>query len=313
MGRNGGTVPLPKPNRSARNKALARNSIVDTLYKARLRELAMARFEWLDLPSEIDPRFLELTLNEFGMMAFFKDDIADQFVCLPAMIEGDFNVYMNPNRMRAWAINGYQRELTYQNSVPIFNNMLRTPTWPWLDYYAEQLYDIDQTRMVNVKAQKTPILLKGTDKQRLSLKNLYLEYEGNEPVILVDDSIDGKQFQAINMNAPFIAEQLTTTRRHIMGEALNYLGYQNPDATNKKERVLTGEIESSVNEAAMSRFSPLECRRDACDKINARWGLNISVNFRQGTTTMFDMDDPLLQNAVAHNSELPFEGVGNNE
>lgn len=313
MGRNGGTVPLPKPNRSARNKALARNSVVDTLYKARLRELAMARFEWLDLPSEIDPRFLELTLNEFGMMAFFKDDIADQFVCLPAMIEGDFNVYMNPNRMRAWAINGYQRELTYQNSVPIFNNMLRTPTWPWLDYYAEQLYDIDQTRMVNVKAQKTPILLKGTDKQRLSLKNLYLEYEGNEPVILVDDSIDGKQFQAINMNAPFIAEQLTTTRRHIMGEALNYLGYQNPDATNKKERVLTGEIESSVNEAAMSRFSPLECRRDACDKINARWGLNISVNFRQGTTTMFDMDDPLLQNAVAHNSELPFEGVGNNE
>lgn len=313
MGRNGGTVPLPKPNRSARNKALARNSIVDTLYKSRLRELAMARFEWLDLPSEIDPRFLELTLNEFGMMAFFKDDIADQFVCLPAMIEGDFNVYMNPNRMRAWAINGYQRELTYQNSVPIFNNMLRTPTWPWLDYYAEQLYDIDQTRMVNVKAQKTPILLKGTDKQRLSLKNIYLEYEGNEPVILVDDSIDGKQFQAINMNAPFIAEQLTVTRRHIMGEALNYLGYQNPDATNKKERVLTGEIESSVNEAAMSRFSPLECRRDACDKINARWGLNISVNFRQGTTTMFDMDDPLLQNAVAHNSELPFEGVGNNE
>lgn len=313
MGRNGGTVPLPKPNRSARNKALARNSIVDTLYKARLRELAMARFEWLDLPSEIDPRFLELTLNEFGMMAFFKDDIADQFVCLPAMIEGDFNVYMNPNRMRAWAINGYQRELTYKNSVPIFNNMLRTPTWPWLDYYAEQLYDIDQTRMVNVKAQKTPILLKGTDKQRLSLKNIYLEYEGNEPVILVDDSIDGNQFQAINMNAPFIAEQLTTTRRHIMGEALNYLGYQNPDATNKKERVLTGEIESSVNEAAMSRFSPLECRREACDKINARWGLNISVNFRQGTTTMFDMDDPLLQNAVAHNSELPFEGVSNNE
>lgn len=295
MGRYEGTVGIPKASKVARQKALARNNLVDTLYKSRLRELAMSRFKWENLPKEIDERFLELTLNEFGMMAFFRDEIAESYVCLPTMIEGDFNVYMNPNRMRAWAVNGYQQELTFKNSVPIFNNMLRTPTWPWLDYYAEQLYDIDQTRMVNIKAQKTPIMLKGSDKQRLTLKNIYLEYEGNEPVIMVDESLDSKEIQVLKTDAPFIAEELTTLRRHIMGEALNYLGYQNNDSTNKRERVLQGEVQAAQSEAATSRFSPLVCRRQACDAINERYGLNLEVNFRQDTSTLFELDDPFTQ------------------
>ena len=36
-------------------------------------------------------------------------------------------------------------------------------------------------------------------------------------------------------------------------------------------------------------------RREAAEKINAMFGLNIEVNFRQPTSTLVDMDDPFTQ------------------
>lgn len=281
-----------------RSKKYYDNTITYGLYASRLRELAMARFKWENLPEEIDERYMEMSLNEYGMTAFFYDEIAERFVCLPMMVESQWDVYMNPRYVVAYSINGYHVPLgapEYPKFTPIYNNMLREPTWPWLDYYAQQLYDIDMTRMVNVKAQKTPILLKGTDKQRLTLKNIWLQYDGNQPVIVVDNSLDGKEFNVLKTDAPFLGEQLTTMRRHVMGEAMIYLGYQTQDATAKRERVLSGEIETAQSESASSRFSPLIARRIACDKINKMFNLNISVNFRQDNSTYFELDNPMEQ------------------
>lgn len=289
------TLKPVKIKANSRNKQLMKNQQVRSLYGSRLRELAMARFQWDNLPDEIDPRFLEMTLNEYGMMAFFWDEIAEQYACLPMMIEGDFNIYNNPKDMNVWAINGYNRSVDFTNSVPIFNNMLRDPTWPWLDYYADQLYEVDMARLVNIKAQKTPILLRGSEKQRLTLKNIWLEYDGNEPMIMADESLDGKPLEVLTTGAPFVGEELTQMRRHMLGEVMIYLGYQTQEATQKRERVLSGEVEAAQSESASSRFSPLLCRRQACEKINKMFGLNVSVNFRQDTSTLFELDNPLMQ------------------
>lgn len=43
-------------------------------YYNRLTELAISMFEWINLPDEIDPRFLELLLFARGKAIFFKDE-----------------------------------------------------------------------------------------------------------------------------------------------------------------------------------------------------------------------------------------------
>ena len=96
MGKNKPFVPLKNES----NSALFSNSILDSLYRGRLHELAMARFKWENLPEEIDQRFLEMTLNEYAMGAFFFDDVAQRYVFLPAMINGDYNIYNDTRRNR---------------------------------------------------------------------------------------------------------------------------------------------------------------------------------------------------------------------
>lgn len=61
----------------------------------RIKELAISRFKWNNLPDTVDERFLELTLFEQGMAVFFNDDVMG-YLALTTMIGGMLDVYRNP-------------------------------------------------------------------------------------------------------------------------------------------------------------------------------------------------------------------------
>lgn len=286
------------------NKSYFSNGILDSLYRGRLHELAMARFKWDNLPDDIDERYLEMTLNEFGMVAFFADEVTERLCIQPCNLLGGWDIYGNPLRVETWNNwNNYRRSLSKLSEgghepdkfVVMYNNTIKSPTFPWLDYYAEQLYDIDQTRRVNILAQKTPILMRGTQKQQLTLKNLWLKYTGNAPLVMVDESVDKDSFTVFKTDAPFLGEDLTQMRRHIMGEIMIYLGYETQEATQKQERVLAGEVRAAASESMSYRYSPLLMRRQAAEQVNKMFGTNIDVNFRQPTSSLIDLDDPAQQ------------------
>ena len=112
---------------------------------------------------------------------------------------------------------------------------------------------------------------------------------------MVDESVDKDSFTVLKTDAPWLGEELTQMRRHIMGEIMIYLGYETQEATQKSERVLAGEVRAAQSESMSYRYSPLLMRRQAAEKINNMFGLNIEVNFRQPTSTLVDMDDPFTQ------------------
>lgn len=304
------------PNINESTKALYSNSILDSLYRGRLHELAMARFKWDNLPAEIDERYLEMTLNEFGMGAFFFDEEAGLYCIQPCLATAPWDNYGNPLRIETWNNwNSYKRHFNKvgkneedRKFVVMYNNMIKSPTFPWLDHYAEQLYDIDQTRRINILAQKTPVLCKGTQKQIMTLKNIWLKYSGNEPFVIVDESVDNDSFTVLKTDAPFLGEELTQMRRHIMGEIMIYLGYETQEATQKQERVLAGEVKAAASESMSYRYSPLVMRRQAAEKINNMFGLNIDVNFRQPTSTLFELDEPFEQYAVEKQKSFAVKG-----
>ena len=80
-------------------------------YLDRLTELAISMFEWKNLPDEIDERFLEITLFTDGQAVFFRDEELSEYLALQVATNGGFNVYRIPLRRRAYAVNGYQKQL----------------------------------------------------------------------------------------------------------------------------------------------------------------------------------------------------------
>lgn len=268
------------------------NTLTHMQYLRRLMELSMSMFEWKNLPSTVDPRYIELRLFETGSVVFFKDDVLGE-LCLDCIQQGNFDVYGNPITRRAYSCyNNYQKVLNDKDSVIIWNNYLRTNSMTDIQLYAKRLWDLDRSVDVNAKAQKTPILIQCNEKQRMSMKNLYMQYDGNIPAIFADNNIDINGIKVISTQAPYVADKLYQLKNQIWNEALTYLGISNLNI-NKQERLITDEVSSSQGSTISSRYSRLECRKQAVEKINEMFGLDIEVDYRKDIDLDMPSDDTL--------------------
>lgn len=248
-------------------------------YYNRLVELSISMFEWKNLPDTVDPRFLELTLFSEGQAVFFLDEDIG-FLALQNAAYGNLDVYRIPTIRRAYAANGYQRDLSDKDSVIIFNNYLHTNSMLDVQMFSKRLYNLDRAIDVNANAQKTPVLIICDESQRLTMENIYKQYDGNAPVIFGNRNINANDLKTLNTGAPYVCDKLYELKTQIWNEALTYLGISNINIT-KKERLVTDEVTRNQGGTIASRYSRLQARREACEKINAMFGLNIWCDYRE--------------------------------
>lgn len=262
-------------------ESLLMNNATYTQYFNRLMELSISMFEWKNLPSTCDDRYLELALFMNGSAVFFQDDVLEDYVALDVICSGRLDVYGNPVLRRAYSrYNNYQKLLKGNNSVIIWNNYTRTNSVLDVEMFARRLYNLDRIIDINANAQKTPVLIKCDETQRLTMLNVYKEYDGNSPVIFGDKALNSNGLETLSTGAPYVADKLYMLKTQIWNEALTYLGISNINVQ-KKERLITDEVTRNQGGTIASRYSRLESRRKAVRKINEMFGLNIEVNYRE--------------------------------
>lgn len=256
------------------------NNLTYKQYLDRLTELAISMFEWKNLPPSVDARYLELHLFETGCMVYFNDDVLGN-ICLDCIANGRLGIYGDPILRRAYSgYNNYNALLKESNSVIVWNNYLHTNSILDVKMFARRLYVLDRIIDVNANAQKTPVLVQGTEKQRLTLINLYKEFDGNAPFIFGDNNLDLNVLKVLQTGAPYVCDKLYTLKTQYWNEALTYLGISNINIQ-KRERLITDEVTRNLGGTIASRYSRLNSRREAARKINAMFGTNIQVNYRE--------------------------------
>ena len=263
------------------------NNLTYMQYLNRLTELSVSMFEWKNLPATVDARYLELHLFETGSMVYFNDEVIGN-LCLDCLPSGRLDVYGNPVLRRAYSgYNNYQKLLKESNSVIIWNNYLHTNSVLDVKMFAKRLYNLDRIIDVNANAQKTPVLIQGTEQQRLTLKNLYKEFDGNSPFIFGDKNLDLNSLKCLQTGAPYVCDKLYNLKQMYWNEALTYLGINNTGAQ-KRERMITIESSQAQGGTISSRYSRLQSRREAVEKINAMFGTNIEVNYREDFMSIYE-------------------------
>ena len=244
-----------------------------------LKELCLTSFSWNGLPSNLNQRFMELSLFDNGQVVFFKDDVMNEFLCLKAIRVGMIDVYGEPIKINAFASNGYFKPLTNKkDGVIIFNNYVRNTPHIRLMDYAKRIYTLERTIDINIHAQKTPIMLKTSKKLEFTIKNLYKQYDDFEPVIITDDGMDlTDSIKVIKTDSPYVADKLEEQKRKLWNEALSYIGIDN-NSSEKNERLTKDEVMVSNGLAVANRNAKLQARQDAVKAINEMFALNISVD-----------------------------------
>lgn len=271
-------------------------------YRDQLMELGMTMIGWdFSKIAKEKRQFLNQRQIEFheyfkGATVFFYDDALDNYLCLPVILGGQFDFDDIPRRRVAYAKNGYRKELDESNSVVIYNNYLRRPSCYTVNHYARRLADLENAIDVNCKAQKTPVAIICDENERLSMENLYAKYDGNYPFIFGEKDLRIGDIKAINTGAPFVADKMYQIKMQIWNEALTHLGISNI-SYQKKERLVSDEVIRNMGGTIASRYSRLEVRRDAVDKIKDMFGVEIEVDFRDDYRQTDD------ENIIANESE----------
>lgn len=259
-------------------KHLKINELTLVNYYKWIKNLALSMFKWEGLPETIDVRYLEETLFNMGKLLFFYDpDLGHlALACLPS---SDINVYGRPIQYNIRA-HSYQKNVFAKDSVLIINNDLEEPSMHTVGAFASRLSQIERTTDINMNAQKTPVLILTDDKQILTLKNIYKQYNGNAPVIYADKNLfNSDSIKVLSTQAPYIIDKLDEHKANIWNEMLTFLGIQNTN-NEKKERLIVDEVNANNEHVDMNSEVMLKNRVEACDKINEMFDLNVSVSLR---------------------------------
>ena len=283
-------------------------------YLERLKKIAMSMFEWVNLPDSMDARYIEKCLYYHGTAAMLYDETLG-YINTNCASSGQINIYGLPTALNCYSF-GYQdtRRLytglrydeygnpinkNYEECILVMNNWERTPTASTLELFALRLYEAERTTDVNIKAMKTPVMLVVDESQRLTMKNLYNQYDGNEPFIFGDkEALNDGIIKAIRTDAPFLADKLMEYKKQIWNEAHQFLGV-NSLSTEKKERLITDEASSNNELINLNLQSYLVPRQKACKDFNDKFGLTgtdkeISVRVRSDLFNLIKENESIV-------------------
>lgn len=247
------------------------------LWRDRLASLTVSAVVWENLPPSIDVRYLEYELFYHGKIIFFIAD--DQLVCLSGFGTSLPNLYNVPTQRTVNANNGFTANLTDLNSVICYNDILRKPGAVSANIYANRLAELDSAIDVNIKAQKTPVLLRASKLSELSVKNAYLQLDGNSPAIAITEDWDDNAIKALNTEAPFHAPDMRSLQHDLLCEYMQSIGIAN-GGNYKAERLVSSEVATNNAGVAVQRRSRLLPRQQAAEMINMMFSDYISAPVR---------------------------------
>ena len=247
-------------------------------YMIQFTDIFIKLFKWNNVPESIDMNIVMRNLFNQGRSMFLRDDL-NGFMILPTVAFSKYNWQGKPIEWQGLEFNGKTHKRTIDDSVIIKNSPLMAPCLPTVYEYCKDLANIRQAMKTNVNATKTPFIATGNRNQLLSLQNKYKKVSDNEMVIY-EETGAMQTLNVLKTDAPFLADKLSTLFVHTMGQLLTYLGINNTE-TEKKERLVSDEVNGNNEFINSNLKTRLSCYQEACEKINAMFGLSMSVELNE--------------------------------
>ena len=246
------------------------------------KNIALNIYRWDNLPDGLESRHIERALFENGQ-AFFTNELDSEcpgFVCLPCSQSGGLNIYGDPT---GFILTGIGNGKTFhindvEKGVRILNNDMAIPTAHHIRHYARRMYEIDKTIQANLRQQKFPYVVGTTKNNEFTMKNIVDQVDRGEPAVFVDKTLieEGKLgIQALRTDSPYLIDKLVTYRNELEKELLTFLGLNS--TIQKKERLVVDETNANNSQIEMNLDLGFKQRELACQLINEKFGLNITV------------------------------------
>lgn len=251
-------------------------------------------FEWKNIPETIVKRSIETRLFFKGKLAFFFDDRYG-YQMLPFTYDGGINDDGQYTKLIPISLNGIDYGVKYINEdcVVVRDNEIEIPPLIYAVYFGDEISDLFNVRRKNNNWLKIPFVFKGTGnrdkdaKRALDVKSVMIDND-NEAFVFTDAFNDLTFF---DLKPQYFGAEIEEQIKVMKNNYLEYLGIDHLNF-DKKERMITSEVEIKEEENSLNLAKRYRTRKEAVTKINEIFDLNISVecsvaqNMYDDTTNM---------------------------
>lgn len=260
-------------------KEMTRLTFLDIYY--RLSMLAQSVYEWTGLPDGLLGRHLESFLYHEGAAMFYLDKEKGLMFSRVAH-SGNVNDFDEPTKVRPALKNKSFLTRSYrphEDCVLVYNNTYAVPTAHTTRVFASRMTQMQRTADININSLKTPIIFRGSEKQKNTFFNIYKNIDEYKPFFMVDKQLEQIPFEALDLKVPVLFPQLFCEKNKLLNEYLTFIGINNAN-TDKRERLVDDEVRANNQQIEQSSQVFLSCRQDAAEEINRLFGTNIQVKQR---------------------------------
>lgn len=248
------------------------------IYYNLLENIALSTIVWDGMPEEIDKRYVERNLLYRAKVLFFEDE---QYLALDFTPGANIDIYNNPANFVVNTASGYYNSnLNITNAVPIYANLTRTPETNTLIYYASQLANLSRAIDVNMDICSIMPIYTAPDDMRLTIEQILKKKKMFETAVVGKKGVMDIELKCIGVEAQkyYIGDKLSMQFQNKWNEALTWCGVPNL-AVQKKERLITDEVERQQGGSIACRNSRLVARMQGAEIVNEMFGLNLKPRF----------------------------------
>lgn len=257
-----------------------------TAYFAKyLLEKAVSIYKW-ELPKTWDRDYFLYVLYIAGYVGVINSGAEFGVVPQWGTLDG-YNLYYAPRKFR------YSNPLIGDGS-PIIHEECEliklqgnyTGIWDLILYYASKMALLSEAFDMNAANVKTSRIFFAKSKAAAeALKKLADKVQSGQVVTVLDKDLldeNGKftvEWFNDDLNKNYICDKLLIELRKLENEFCTDLGIPNSN-TDKKERLITDEVNSNNTETMLRADLWLERLKECCKAVNRMFDLNISVDWR---------------------------------
>lgn len=157
-----------------------------------------------------------------------------------------------------------------------------------VDRYASLLANIDGSLNATLINSRIAQVFEASSNSQLKvMEKVYDQISNGKPAVFVRKNSEEPFEHAIfnNVKNTYIGNDLIITKQSIFNEFKSEIGINNSN-TQKKERLITSEVENNKEELNSNIYEWYYNLSDCISKVNAMFNLNISVSFNENVVNI---------------------------
>lgn len=262
-----------------------KNTRLRRYFRKYLFQKAISVFKW-DIPEEWDKDYFLYTLYGLGYIAVID---TDQYgvICQGGAL-GGYNLYYRPSYIiianpliRGTITANLEKDCALIKLQPDYSSIMDI-----VGYYADLMALASESTGINLLNVKSGTVFGAQNKaQAESYKKMYDTLSDGDPAVVIDKTMLDDQGQPTwfpftqHLKESYVVTDLLSDMRKIEAMFDTDIGIPNAN-TDKRERLITDEVNANNVETATRCELWLESIRKGIDKANSKYNLALSVDWR---------------------------------